>query len=330
MSQQVNHISQLQQAEILLPSLSIKLASTDCVNEVKLNTENVNVLLIDDQKIIGEAINRIIANEADIIFNYLSDSTQAIQKAIAIEPTVILLDLIMPDMDGLMLLRWFRSHPSTRDIPIIMLSSKEEAKLKAEAFAEGANDYLIKLPDAIELIARIRARMDVEMRAAGWTGDFAGFLNFLRTDPQFYATSREQLLEKASEMSKRADDGLPALFGVLPRTPYGVRPVPLEIEATYTTGRYFPGSLKGGVAGGYIVNTGKLDQRPLYELPALTLHEAVPGHHLQIALQQEAEAQPYFRRAADVTAFTEGWACTPNSWARRWASTARPMSASAA
>jgi uncharacterized protein (DUF885 family) len=159
----------------------------------------------------------------------------------------------------------------------------------------------------LQEVARIRARMDVEMRAAGWTGDFAGFLNFLRTDPQFYATSREQLLEKASEMSKRADDGLPALFGTLPRTPYGVRPVPVEIEATYTTGRYFPGSLKGGVAGGYIVNTGKLDQRPLYELPALTLHEAVPGHHLQIALQQEAEAQPYFRRAADVTAFTEGW-----------------------
>jgi uncharacterized protein (DUF885 family) len=159
----------------------------------------------------------------------------------------------------------------------------------------------------LQEVARIRARMDVEMRASGWTGDFAGFLNFLRTDPRFYATSREQLLEKASEMSKRADDGMPALFGTLPRTPYGVRPVPREIEATYTTGRYFPGSLSGGVAGGYIVNTGQLDQRPLYELPALTLHEAVPGHHLQIALQQEAAAQPYFRRAADVTAFTEGW-----------------------
>ncbi len=159
----------------------------------------------------------------------------------------------------------------------------------------------------LQEVARIRTRMDVEMRASGWTGDFAGFLNFLRTDPRFYATSREQLLEKASEMSKRADDGMPALFGTLPRTPYGVRPVPREIEATYTTGRYFPGSLSGGVAGGYIVNTGQLDQRPLYELPALTLHEAVPGHHLQIALQQEAAAQPYFRRAADVTAFTEGW-----------------------
>lgn len=159
----------------------------------------------------------------------------------------------------------------------------------------------------LEEVARIRGRMDTEMRAAGWTGEFADFLTFLRSDPQFYATTREQLLEKASEMSKRADDGMPALFGTLPRLPYGVRPVPREIEANYTTGRYNQGSMENGVAGGYIVNTSALDQRPLYELPALTLHEAVPGHHLQIALQQEAEAGPYFRRSVDVTAFVEGW-----------------------
>lgn len=159
----------------------------------------------------------------------------------------------------------------------------------------------------LEEVARIRARMDVEMRAAGWTGDFAGFLNFLRTDPQFYTTTREDLMEKASEMAKRADDGLPALFGTLPRLPYGVRPVPREIEANYTTGRYNPGSVENGVAGGYMVNTSSLNQRGLYELPALTLHEAVPGHHIQIALQQEAEDGPYFRKSVDVTAFTEGW-----------------------
>ena len=156
-------------------------------------------------------------------------------------------------------------------------------------------------------VARIRARMDVEMKAAGWTGDFAGFLHFLRTDPQFYVTTREGLMEKASEMAKRADDKLPALFGTLPRLPYGVREVPRDIEANYTTGRYFTGSMANGVAGGYMVNTSALNQRGLYELPALTLHEAVPGHHLQIALQQEAEDQPYFRRGVDVTAFVEGW-----------------------
>lgn len=159
----------------------------------------------------------------------------------------------------------------------------------------------------LQEVARIRARMDVEMRGAGWTGDFASFLTFLRTDPQFYVTSREALLEKASEMAKRADDGLPALFGTLPRLPYGVRPVPRAIEANYTTGRYNQGSIENGVAGGYMVNTSSLNQRGLYELPALTLHEAVPGHHLQIALQQEAEDGPYFRRSVDVTAFIEGW-----------------------
>ena len=159
----------------------------------------------------------------------------------------------------------------------------------------------------LDEVARIRARMDVEMKASGWTGDFAGFLAFLRTDPQFYAPTREALIEKASEMAKRADGGLPALFATLPRLPYDVQPVPPQIEENYTTGRYNGGSMQNGVAGHYIVNTSKLDQRPLYELPALTLHEAVPGHHIQIALQQEAEGQPYFRRQANVTAFTEGW-----------------------
>ncbi|MBD3783283.1 MAG: DUF885 family protein, partial [Micrococcales bacterium] len=137
----------------------------------------------------------------------------------------------------------------------------------------------------LDEVARIRARMDVEMKAAGWTGDFAGFLNFLRTDPQFYASTREELLEKASEMAKRADGGLPPLFATLPRLPYDVQPVPPQIEENYTTGRYNGGSMQNGVAAHYIVNTSKLDQRPLYELPALTLHEAVPGHHVQIALQ---------------------------------------------
>ncbi|MEH2125500.1 ATP-binding protein [Nostoc sp.] len=122
--------------------------------DAKIST--VRLLLIDDQVIISEAFRRIVATETDISLHYTSNPAKAIQDAIAIEPTTIFLDMIMPDIDGLMLLRWFRSHPVTRDIPIVMLSSKEEAKLKAEAFAEGANDYLIKLPDPVELIARIR------------------------------------------------------------------------------------------------------------------------------------------------------------------------------
>ncbi|MBT9474201.1 MAG: DUF885 family protein [Pseudomonadota bacterium] len=156
-------------------------------------------------------------------------------------------------------------------------------------------------------VARIRREMDAVMGETGFKGDFAAFQTFLRTDPQFYATSREDLLEKASEIAKRIDDQLPAWFATLPRLTYGVRPVPADIEANYTTGRYFSGNPKLGIAGGYMVNTYKLDQRGLYELPALTLHEAVPGHHLQIALSQEADGVPQFRRDADVTAFIEGW-----------------------
>jgi uncharacterized protein (DUF885 family) len=157
-------------------------------------------------------------------------------------------------------------------------------------------------------VARIRSEMGKAMQEAGWTGDLQGFIAMLRKDPRFYATSREDLLEKASEIAKRLDDQLPGMFGTLPRLPYGVRPVPKELEAGYTTARYFQGSPQQGVAGGYMVNTYALDQRPLYELPALTAHEAVPGHHLQIALAQEAEGVPAFRRESYLfTAFVEGW-----------------------
>jgi uncharacterized protein (DUF885 family) len=167
-------------------------------------------------------------------------------------------------------------------------------------------------PDEIHAIgvsevARIRAEMDATIAETGFKGTFPEFLQFLRTDPRFYATSRQQLLEKASEIAKRIDDKLPRYFGTLPRLTYGVRPVPADIEDGYTTGRYFGGSPAQGIAGGYMVNTSHLDQRPLYELPSLTLHEAVPGHHLQIALGQELKGVPAFRRNADMTAFTEGW-----------------------
>ncbi|HEY8615512.1 DUF885 domain-containing protein [Phenylobacterium sp.] len=157
-------------------------------------------------------------------------------------------------------------------------------------------------------VARIRAEMEVAMKQAGWSGDRAGFIAMLRKDPRFYAASREDLMEKASEIAKRIDDKLPGWFGTLPRLTYGVRPVPKELEAAYTTGRYWQGSPQQGVAGGYMVNTYALDQRGLHELPALTAHEAVPGHHLQIALSQELADVPAFRRETFAfTAFVEGW-----------------------
>lgn len=156
-------------------------------------------------------------------------------------------------------------------------------------------------------VRRIRAEMEKEKSAAGFSGSLAEFLKFLRTDPQFYATSRESLMEKSAYIAKRADDELPKIFATLPRLPYGVREVPRNIEENYTTARYNPGSPALGIAGGLMVNTSHLNQRPLYEHPALMLHEGVPGHHLQIAISQELEALPWFRRHAEVTAYVEGW-----------------------
>ena len=156
-------------------------------------------------------------------------------------------------------------------------------------------------------VARIRGLMEKTIAATGFKGSFAEFLHMLRTDPKFYPKTPQELLEKASEIAKRADGGLPSLFGTLPQLTYNVRPVPAEMAEGYTTGRYWGGSMKLGQPGGYIVNTSRLDQRPLYELPALTVHEAVPGHHLQIALSQELDGLPYFRRNLSPTAFVEGW-----------------------
>jgi len=139
-------------------------------------------------------------------------------------------------------------------------------------------------------------------------GDFDAFSEFLRTDPQFYADSEEQLLKEAAYIAKRIDYVLPGYFGRLPRQPYGIVPVPEEIAPNYTTGAYYgapPGAKNGGA---FWINTHALDQRPLYELPALTLHEAVPGHHHQNAISGELENVPAFRRNLYFSAFGEGWA----------------------
>jgi len=156
-------------------------------------------------------------------------------------------------------------------------------------------------------VARIRAEMNAIIDDIGFEGDFAAFLGFLRTEDDFYADTPEDLLEKASALSKRLDSLLPKYFGRLPRLPYGVNPVPASIAPGYTTGRYVQGDADEQRAGSYLVNTYRLDQRPLYELPALSAHEAVPGHHLQIALAQELEGVADFRRRYYATAFGEGW-----------------------
>ncbi len=121
-----------------------------------MDNRPVTVLLIDDQAIVAESVRRMLSSEPDIVFHFCQDPAKAIETANEIQPTVILQDLIMPDIDGLMLVKFFRANKPTRDVPLIVLSSKEEPTIKAQAFALGANDYLVKLPDKLEVIARIR------------------------------------------------------------------------------------------------------------------------------------------------------------------------------
>ncbi len=157
-------------------------------------------------------------------------------------------------------------------------------------------------------VQRIRAEMDAAARKTGFQGSFQQFIEFLRREPRFYVNTPEALLEKTALVLKRMDGELPGLFGKLPRLPYGIRPIPDFSAPGNTSAYYQPGSGDGTVAGYYYVNTYDLNSRPLYEIEALSLHEAVPGHHLQLALQQELEYLPNFRRYSGFTSFVEGWA----------------------
>ncbi|WP_051601100.1 DUF885 domain-containing protein [Hyphomonas beringensis] len=156
-------------------------------------------------------------------------------------------------------------------------------------------------------VKRIRAEMEEIIAEIGYEGSFDEFLTYLRTDPQFYADTPEQLMAAAEDVSARLRAILPDYFGHLPELGFNVEPVPASIAPGYTTGRYVSGEPKDGRKGTYLVNTYALDQRPLYELPSLSAHEAVPGHHLQITLAQEMTDQPDFRKNYYATAFGEGW-----------------------
>jgi uncharacterized protein (DUF885 family) len=158
----------------------------------------------------------------------------------------------------------------------------------------------------LDEVARIRAEMQGIINQVGFKGSFADFIQFLRTDPQFYAKTPTDLLKEAAFIAKKVDAESPKYFKTLPRTPFGVVPVPAEIAPKYTTGRY-SGTSRDDRAGFYWVNTYALDRRPLYEMEALTLHEAVPGHHLQIALAREQASLPEYRRNFYTSAFGEGW-----------------------
>ena len=156
-------------------------------------------------------------------------------------------------------------------------------------------------------VARIRAQMDSVIRSTGFGGDFAAFTTMLRTDRRFFHTDSASLVRAYRDIAKRIDPELPKLFGRLPRLPYGVTTIPSYAAPSQTTAYYQPGSPEAHRPGQYYVNTYKLETRPIWEMEALSVHEAVPGHHLQIALAQEIDAIPLFRRYGGYTAFVEGW-----------------------
>lgn len=157
-------------------------------------------------------------------------------------------------------------------------------------------------------VARIREEMEAVRKRVGYEGSFADFLQHLRTDPRFYPATAEALLERAAWITKRAEAMLPRYFDVLPRMPLTVSPVPASLAPNYTGGRYSPGSYADRRAGAFWVNTYDLPSRPFYTLPALALHEGVPGHHTQMMLAAELGGQSDFRKSLYLSAFGEGWA----------------------
>ena len=156
-------------------------------------------------------------------------------------------------------------------------------------------------------VQRLRREMDKVIAQTGFKGSFSDFLEFLRKDPRFYYDDAESLVRAYRDIAKRADPELARLFGKLPRLPYGVLPVPAYAEQSQTTAYFQPGSPEAGRPGYFFANTYALNTRPKWEMEALTLHEAVPGHHFQISLAQEMEGVPEFRKHGGYTAFVEGW-----------------------
>ncbi len=193
--------------------------------EHPLTEHKTTVLLVDDQPIIGEAVRRMLAGEGDIAFHYCKDATQAVARATEIGPTVILQDLVMPDIDGLSLVKLFRENEATRETPMIVLSTKEEPKIKAEAFGLGANDYIVKLPDRLELLARIRYHSK-------------GYINLLQRNEAYRALQRSQKM-----LAKDVAQAAKYVFSLLPEK---LKQGPIRADW-----RFIPSAELGGDSFGY-------------------------------------------------------------------------------
>lgn len=189
-----------------------------------LTEHKITVMLVDDQAIIGEAVKRMLADEKDLDFHFCQEPSKAIETANKLKPTVILQDLVMPDIDGLLLVKYYRANKITADIPLIVLSAKEDPKIKAEAFELGANDYLVKLPDKVELIARIKYHS-------------AAYINLLQRNEAY-----EAMLDSQKLLSDEIAEAAAYVRSLLPETLTG------EIKTAW---KFIPSTSLGGDAFGY-------------------------------------------------------------------------------
>ena len=235
--------------------------------------------------------------------HYLKDSLQNLARS-------IIMDSVVPSFKKIKIFFEKEYLPSTRSS--IGISQTPSGNNYYESRIHYYTTLQIKPQEIHNLgiaeVKKIKKQMYKVINEVKFQGDFNEFLSFLRTNKKFYASSPNELLVHARDIAKRLDEQLPRFFKHLPRQTYGVAPVPLAIAPKYTGGRYIPAPKDGTSAGFYWVNTYNLPSRPLFNIPALTAHEAVPGHHLQGALNKELpESIPKFRRDLYLSAFGEGW-----------------------
>ncbi|MGH9458751.1 MAG: DUF885 domain-containing protein, partial [Thermoanaerobaculia bacterium] len=245
-----------------------------------------------------------------IAFAKMPESIPAAEQAeLRAEAFTVLGEEVMPALRRLREFWTEQYYPRTRGtVGLSALPNGEEwyeYNVRESTTTDMSADEIHEL--GLSEVARIREEMEAIREEVGFEGTRQEFFAFLRTDPRFFFESEEMLLTAYRDIAKRIDPELPRLFGTLPRLTYGVVPIPEYSEQTQTTAYYQPGSPRAGRPGYFYANTYDLDSRPKWEMEALTAHEAVPGHHLQIALAQELEGVPAFRRFGGYTAFVEGW-----------------------
>lgn len=309
-------LQEISQYELYLKNMTkVKKYMTDNIDLMRLGMEKGIVqpqaILVNYKALMQTVLEEDI--EKHLFFKPFLDMPKSIsnkaQKMLKEQAKTLIVDEVLPSFQA------FDTFMEKEYVPNARQSLGATDLPNGKAYYEQRVQFFSTLPmssdEIFELgkreVARIRADMEQVIEDLEFEGNFADFLTFLRTDEQFYAKTPREILMLASYLSKKMDGKLPVYFNTLPSLPYGVQPVPAAIAPNYTSGRYSGGSWKNNKPGNYWVNTYKLESRPLYALPALTLHEAVPGHHLQISLAQELTDLPNFRRFTYLSAYGEGW-----------------------